>query len=666
MRGAVNTASPRTVICAFLVLVLCCLTYGPAIVLTYGMHNDYLLITPNWSNGLPFLESHHLVLIGRGLQAVLINQLSRSLETIADLSWVRFASFTMMMTLVVIMVAFLRKTCGLASRWLLVAALGVLFLPTTQLLIIYCTPCVAGSFNLLLVAGSYLLLLQTEKRPLARAIPFFFLSFTVFMACLYIYPSTAVFVFVFTACRMIFRSSGPWSAARRWVIRDLGFYGFIIALYGLSIWIFFIQPGFQQGKFANLQGTMYQFGTAPDISAKIALLKDITLTASGGSWFLLGKHLAGRMYLFLLGGLLLAAVYVRRPGLWSSGPADRQEIVRKWRYGAERIFFLLICFFLVNGPSLAAGNVTEVPGFRTLFPASVLFWLVILAAVILLYDAVPGRRARQLIFYAALFLVLLQVFPAHHNTFATACNHFREMRFLKAQTKLADFESVQKIVVIPLPPYQGESLIAHRLPFEFGHTVTEHGLAVPIVEEALAEIGRDPLPVFVDPRKLVYYDPYTHLININHARLDEHDPVSIPVLVTTSAFPEQRIEAGYFPPYLAFLETGEEGQLPFWRMKDLDGQWFQLSFRYPVRFQRFSFAAMLPDGQQGKDVRCYLQKSQDGLTWRDVALIEDVHPLLGRVYQIPLARPNRQYRFTFKHQGPQPIQALGAVQLMFE
>jgi hypothetical protein len=456
----------------------------PAFTTEYAFHNDYTLLTIEKWNWFGFVEARHLLLVGRALGAVLISSYCHYLTSIADLAWSRFFSFVGLLVITAILFYRLHKRHGLSVFWASITAFAFCLLPVNQVYVLWVANFIPGTLNTLLSLAAYQLLERS------RAENFFYSSGNssvgysdllragiLFLAALFIYPATAVFIFVLTFMTILFSPLSRWRQVRAVVMRDCIFAVVLMGVYWIGNgYIFRWAMGQGWGRDLPWQHE-YQMKVGFPFWQKIDLLGETILTSLSGPWHLfLGNAGAWLTGAFVAGFGLITLL--RRPALHTDG--RQMETGRFW--GGQRFAAGVGLFLLMNLPALAAKGVSALLGYRVILPGMAMFFIL---QFVLMQKTEQVWRARPLtvgiIRGTAVFLLMMYGLLAAVNVKDAARNYHKELQFLRQALEGFDDRQFNAIVVKQIPA--GKTLIHRRMPLEFSFMITSHHHLWAVIKE---------------------------------------------------------------------------------------------------------------------------------------------------------------------------------------
>lgn len=430
-----------------------------------------------------FIESGHLLFIGRALGAVLINGQCFFLNQISDFAASRFVSFLVLLVFTGLFFQRLSRKHHLGFFWSGIISFGILLLPSNQVSILWAGNFVPGSLNLLYSFASYLLLERVQRGTLPSVIALSG-SLLLFIASLFIYPPTAMFVYVFTFSSILFSPFSQWRHTRLIVGRDLLFFGAGMGIY----WImnrFLIYPLVAgSGHFLPPRQIAYQMAISVNVFSKMGLLIDTALSSASGTWHLYYGESGALITLFLMGFCLFPVAYLKE-GTYG-GYKDLSSL-------AQRVFAGAALFFLSNLPSfLAKGNFTLL-GYHVLLPGSAMilllqFWLMRECDRLL-----QGGHRASCMKAVAIALILAYGLLTSWNVRDTVTNYARELNFIRTKVASADYAKTVGFIIKTVP--RGETLIQRRLPFEFSCMITHTQHVEFILREGLRKLGLGMIPI---------------------------------------------------------------------------------------------------------------------------------------------------------------------------
>jgi hypothetical protein len=488
--------SPR--VCLLIGLLLALVAYLPICFMDFGIHNDYLIWSYNHRKAV-FPETHHLLMIGRPLGALLLNLHFYFIKTIGDLAISRFLACACSFVCAWQLASYLHKRLQVAWFAALVASVCVFTLPSMQLFVVWATNAVPGCLTVLLAILSYLLLDRTDarvllQRPRTRTVFYLAASETLFLGALLIYPPSALFVLVFTAAHILYSPLAAWPATRARAIRDVVVFGTGMLVYfvftkwlllpALSAW----NPRCREVLERLTANTEYSFEASFDPAIYLERFARISRIAVGGVFDLVAGDQAAMVISGAGGVMILAAVLGRlmRVGKHSQDPATGQLPPAGWRI--ESLVSGAVVIFIMNAPNLlaAGGGFTC---YRVLFALSATMVLFLLNCVNWVIGVAPAIIRARLAIVAGMLLAGSSTLIAHRNLVSTAAQANRELTFVRQSIRDVDFSKVRKIVVVRASP--GNDLHDLTLRGEFAQMATNNCFIWGIVDVVLRELRVD-------------------------------------------------------------------------------------------------------------------------------------------------------------------------------
>ncbi|MEQ8225453.1 MAG: hypothetical protein ABRQ37_24250, partial [Candidatus Eremiobacterota bacterium] len=205
--------------------------YLPCFLIDFGMHNDYAAFEYDRRDCLSFPESLHMIAIGRPLGALLINLQFFFLHTISDLAVARFISFLICMINAILFIWYLRK--DMDFLWLLMMTFCIFTLPASQLYIIWTATSLQGHLTVIIAFISFFMLERVNFKRKIHGLNIVYLSgaYIIFLASLFIYPASALFILVLTTVRIMFSPVSSWINVRLLAIGDILFISSSMIIY---------------------------------------------------------------------------------------------------------------------------------------------------------------------------------------------------------------------------------------------------------------------------------------------------------------------------------------------------------------------------------------------------------------------------------------------------
>jgi hypothetical protein len=449
----------------------------PSFTTQYAFHNDYTLLTINKGSWFGFIEARHLVLIGRALGAVLISSYCNYLGTIGGLAWSRFFSFIGMLTITAILYHRLQNKHGVSVFWSAVIAFAFLLLPANQVYVLWVANLIPGTLNVLLSLAAYQLLEKSGVENFFSTLDYRSVNVynlirgaIFFLAAFFIYPPTALFIFVLTFMTVIFSPLSQWAQVRFVVIRDILFTIFVMGVY----WMlngYIIRWAIGQGWSRDIpQQQEYQMMVGFPFWQKISLLWETTLASLSGPWHLyFGNAGAWLTGVFII---CFGLIHMLRRSL-TVKDGEHHQGGSRWFWGVERAMACIGLFLLMNLPTLVAKGVIDLLGYRVILPGMAMFFI---GQFVLMQKSekiwCENLSLGGVIRGVAILLLMMYGVLTAVNVKDVVYNYHRELQFLRHSLEGFDDHRYDAIVVKQIP--KGETLIHRRMPLEFGFMITSH------------------------------------------------------------------------------------------------------------------------------------------------------------------------------------------------
>jgi hypothetical protein len=483
-----------------------------------------------------FIESGHLLLIGRALGAILISIHCRFLDQISDFAASRFIAFLALLVFTAFLCRRFHKFYNMEPFWS--KSLGFVFflLPSNQLFILWAGNFIPGPFNLFVASCSYLFLECGWNQILIakKYLKFFpslllMISFCIFIASLFIYPPTALFVFVFTLASILFSTEAQRRQIWFILIRDVLFFGMAMCIYWMLDRRFIYSLAINSGHFLIPRQPEYKMAITFNIGLKVPLIKETLLSSFAGTWHLvLGKN-GSVITLSLLALSFLLMIYFKRFPHRTKKQAKINQPSQKFFHLIQRAFAGVILFFVGNLPPILAEGILAVQGYRVLLVGSMMtvMWQFYLMRIN--DQLVWNRFQSSLVKTIAIVLIVSYGFLTAGNVRNAVWNYHRELIFIRSKIASCDYTHTRGFVVRMIP--RGETLIPRRLPYEFGFMITDHQHVEPILKEALRQKGFPMLPFLLLPPDSVVDKKLAAqgicIIDLNELRYNPSNPKTI-------------------------------------------------------------------------------------------------------------------------------------------
>ncbi len=650
-------------------LLLFSAIYMPALIITYGFHNDFsifdLSVRDHPGRSCCFLlpESVHLFLIGRPSQALLLNL---SLLPISDLGDLRYgrAVAVLLMSLAATMLAslFSRSTSvGRPGSFVVVALIFVL--PGAQVFVFWFMNLLPGAFNLVLAIGAAVLADQIapallENRRILRRVGWRLLAVGLLLVLSFtIYPATTPFFLVPALARLLFRDNDEWDDSVRSAIRDLLLFLSAAAIYYflhrniiIPLAVNVIWPG------VELPSGIYEFSLTVDPIRKFFWFLIDYSPAALRLWDVeLRPWSAPMAASVILSGASLAALRIL--------VCDRRWRGLPWK----KVMLACVLLVCVNMPQLAArGDVLT--SYRILLPYTTMFLLLVTWATREVWFVAANRAPKLMVIATMAAAILGSGTLAYRNVHGVALTAQTQFQYLR-ESLASEFGPNTKNIVIIEPARRRD--LGERLTFEFDMMI---GPSPGLARLATREVGGDPNQLdslLFRKGTADFYAPS------NAAVVDLHGawPTSFPVgerarLLGTVA---SDANSGCCPVGWAF-DGSEEG----WSFWETDGPWpIRVSWEYEQETPLIGYALVAGDWGTlgaGELVKRLMPRRfrLEGWTldagWQLLDERTDDRPWqLGerRIYTLPTPATHRSFRLTFL-EGNGPVLRIYEIQPILE
>ena len=346
----------------------------------------------------------------------------------------------------------------------------------------------------------------SPRRPFVSTL-FWIGAFLLFLAALFIYPSGAMTVFIFTFVRTAFCSLENWRLTRKLFWGDLIFFGVGMVVYRAIDRLLIFPWALNDLHFLIPGQPEYAMGITKNIFSKFSLIWDSLLVSSAGSLHLLW----GNWGAIILGGFFI----FMSVSFW--GPKERRRHLKK--ESIERGGAIATLLMLSNLPCLLAEACFKIIGYRVLWVPTVMLMLLWVACLKRLSELMANKNSGKIAIYiATTAVILISFFAALSNVGDVVRNYHLELRFIRSQLTRMNLNEQNQIVVITVS--HGETLIERRPPFEFSYMLTESQHVAPILIEGLrnrSDLRKDlTLQVIpIQPNMRISLQKTDFLINLN-------------------------------------------------------------------------------------------------------------------------------------------------------
>lgn len=494
----------------YIFLILALLVCIPAIMLDYGMHDDYRYLGagidkknvwklhPDMSPG---------VAMGRPVAMFFIGIQSLLTHKVSDFIWQRFAFFLLTMFSALCVYYYFTRRLLLNNLYALSLVFCIFTLPQSQFFIVWAIWSVFAGPALLLAICSYLIFdYAWNKYFLLRRWKsgsiYLLISFLAFLISLYDYPVMSLFFLVFSCGNILFSKINLWPQTRIRVISEVLFCCIGMIFYIISyklIYLPLIVKYYPHLK--NVLPTLryHTVLISTDIALKIKLFYIASIFSFGNILHPFLDHISALLVLIIIG----AGSIIVLLGYWYKSHRanvleDKSELVKlKWVY--EMLFAIIIIVPLSIAPNLVTGY-----GFlyRVLFPYSAIV-VVIMFWVLQHLGRLFMVKEEQLIDkWIALLMVAIFGLLAQTQMLNTALSANRELKFIRQKLASVDFSKVNMIICekpLNRPPEKMEGSLGEVRGFpvfgdfpqrrEYDHMATNRAFIYEIFDGVLSEMG---------------------------------------------------------------------------------------------------------------------------------------------------------------------------------
>ncbi|MBI4309460.1 MAG: hypothetical protein HY591_03915 [Candidatus Omnitrophica bacterium] len=452
-----------------LLLVLSFIAFAPSFFTDFGMHNDYSMFDNTGNPWLRSIESYAMVEKGRFLGGILFSVVCASLTTIHDFAKVRVLSYLFAILAAAGIIYLLRRRYRLEANWSILIAFGILFLPTSQVNILWVCEFMQGSFSVFLTVLCCALREASRGKSKTGTAA----AFVLLIAIIFIYPSTALFITALFLARLLFLE-GPWPAIRRQAWFDAAFVGLAMAGYRLVDQYIVMNIAAHYG-ISSHTGDEGDTGITGNFLAKLPLLRQVLLVSLSGAWHPLLQEWGAAIPVAIMGACAACAWHCQKRIAWFSSTA------------LQKTLFFLVLLALSIAPCLLAKEYFNLSGYRILLPPAALI-VVMLFYALIQTDSLARRRYHSGIVLALAIAMTLAAFAVcFWNVGNVVNNHDRELKFARARINACDTANVNRYLVFRIPV--GNAYIKQKMFYEFNFVIKMAGETQSIVTQLLKEKG---------------------------------------------------------------------------------------------------------------------------------------------------------------------------------
>ena len=648
----------------------------PAILLEYGMHDDYrylgagidkhsvMKLHPDMSGGIA--AGRPVAMFFIGIQSLVTNK-------IRDFSWQRFAFFVLTLLSALFVYYYFTRRLLLNSFFASALVFCIFTLPQSQFFILWAVWSVFAGPALFLAIISYFIFDYAwnnyfiSRRWKSYCI-YLSISFCVFLISLYDYPVMSLFFLVFSAANILFSKLDEWPKTRIRVINEILFCCFGMATYFISYKIIYLPLVLV--IFPHLKDVLPTLGyhsviISMDIPLKIKQFYIASILSFGSIFHPLFDHISAWFFflIILVGSVTILMRYLFR--------AYKTIKNRTSFPGLNWILQMLLTVIIILPLSIAPILAVQ-QGFtyRVLFPYFAIIVLIIFWLIQHLSRLFMIKNSRLASNSAAFFLVAIFGVLAQTYMLNTALSANRELKFIRQKLAATDFSKCSMLICekpFNRPPAELEGALGEVRGFpvfgdfpqrhEYDHMATNRTFIVEIIQAVLAEMGINPTSIPISSDEPGLYSSASKeggncLINMN----DIVTPVSKDTLVNNQKVkgPIKNIKASKFVVFKLLPQVDGWDRFifypNFWEETGKFPHWMSVEYNNTRTITEYA----LKTGPYGEDdtgripQNWLLQGSNDGDNW---AVIDKRSSETGwknneiRVYKIINPAAFRFYRF---------------------
>jgi hypothetical protein len=478
----------------------------PAIVLEYGMHDDYRYL----GSGIDKKDIWKLhpdmspgVACGRPVAMFFIGIQSLVTDKIRDFTWQRFVFFGSTLFCALCVYYYLTRRLLLDSFFAACLVFCIFTLPQSQFFVLWSVWSVFAGPALFLAILSYLIFDYAWsnfflcRRWKSYAICLF-ISFCVLLLSLYDYPVMTLFFLVFSCANILFSKFNAWPKTGIRVIHEILFCCLGMAVYLITyklIYVPLVLTLFPHLEHALSLMTSHRVEISLDVSLKISRFWAGSVLSLGSVFHPLFGHVSAIfVFIFLsLGCVAVFVVYLFRA--YRSRMIEGRVQLQELNWILQMILAILIILPLSVAPVLAT-----ITGFtyRLVFPYSAIIVLLIFWILLSLSRIFAIQKAQSVANYVALLIVIVFGILAQICMSNTALSANRELVFIRQKLASVDFSKVSELVCLKPNRWPGEyqgtfgqvEPVFGDLPqrHEYDHMATNRAFMEELFQAVLAEM----------------------------------------------------------------------------------------------------------------------------------------------------------------------------------
>lgn len=485
-------------------------SYLPYFTKHFIFHNDAIVLDSAKNTFLGFGESDHLLRIGRVLNAVLMTIYTWFIQNSSNLVAARLFQLLCLLLGSGLIFWFLKKKCQWSFFWSTITTTAFLILPSSNLYTLWNAHTIAGPFNTLIAIYTYILIDRyRDDTKLIRSDSGLFYpwatwvnGFIFFLATLFIYPSTSMFVFVLSFALIIKYISKNRALALQIFIRDIVLFASAMGVYFWLNTKIVIPWVLNEAGYPSSGDRVYDMVLASNIMEKWPIVYQTLLTMLGNTWHGLWPQLSPWINGLVVVSALSLSLFKKR--------------------SLKKIFFtsgcVLVYLVLVNIPTWLSKGTTFFIGYRTFLAPMFLGTLWIMLSLQSVAKEKP--QWNKIIKTIAVLWLLIGLLSNFQLTRQVIANQTQEYTTLA--NKIHELKNKPESNVLIIPRVIGQNYTGQSLPYEFNLMMSEWPHMKPLIEELVTpEIlqGRNLRFFFVHPqqRQQAYQTKNVAIIDLNES-----------------------------------------------------------------------------------------------------------------------------------------------------
>lgn len=389
------------------------IVFLPSMLMTFGIHNDYSLLSTRSGEWLGFIEAKHLLMIGRVINGILISWQGLWTNTLESLSIWRAIGFVIAL-LGAVFLARLSFRRGLQPMLLGPLVILYMLLPSVHLGFLWVVHMMSGPVNFLLALLAFRLFERSTDGYRLKQSPWAFWQLLVAMMLVF----TSLWLYFPTSCafllggfmRLLWPKQGE-RVLSLW-FRDMIFFATLMIIYVVIDRYVIYQWVVSTTAVVNIDPE-YTLGLAKTPLAKWPILWDAFKLSWLGLWNTLGQ---GGFWMLVLEGVTVFALLCLGGCRWSN----------YWYRAFMIAWGIVILVCITQMPAVLSVGMTNIKGYRVL----IVPMIAVMMFKIWLIDGLWSTTSQRLVKPICIGWMLMYIFTGYVIVHQLVVRHHTELMAL--------------------------------------------------------------------------------------------------------------------------------------------------------------------------------------------------------------------------------------------